>query len=122
MLPTFQPVWDVSNVNPELMPCFVRIVLNPRMSDPAVKRVVSNIIRSPEDKREYRGLDFTNGLKAILISDPTTDKSSAALDVHIGKGETRLLVSPLRLGCKICWALIKNTSSASFIRSCYNWL
>lgn len=55
------------------------------MSDPAVKRVVSDIIRSPEDKREYRGLEFTNGLKAILISDPTTDKSSAALDVHIGK-------------------------------------
>ncbi|XP_052006839.1 insulin-degrading enzyme isoform X2 [Xyrauchen texanus] len=54
------------------------------MSDPAVKRVVSTIIRSPEDKREYRGLEFTNGLKAILISDPTTDKSSAALDVHIG--------------------------------------
>ncbi|XP_026133795.1 insulin-degrading enzyme isoform X3 [Carassius auratus] len=54
------------------------------MSDPAVKRVVSDIIRSPEDKREYRGLEFTNGLKAILISDPTTDKSSAALDVHIG--------------------------------------
>lgn len=55
------------------------------MSDPAVKRVVSDIIRSPEDKREYRGLEFTNGLKAVLISDPTTDKSSAALDVHIGK-------------------------------------
>ncbi|XP_047668117.1 insulin-degrading enzyme isoform X1 [Tachysurus fulvidraco] len=54
------------------------------MSDPAVTRVVSDIIRSPEDKREYRGLEFNNGLKAILISDPTTDKSSAALDVHIG--------------------------------------
>ncbi|TRY55890.1 hypothetical protein DNTS_029134 [Danionella cerebrum] len=54
------------------------------MSDPAVRRVVSDIIRSPEDKREYRGLEFTNGLKAILISDPTTDKSSAALDVQIG--------------------------------------
>uniref|UniRef100_A0A673G6B4 Insulin-degrading enzyme n=1 Tax=Sinocyclocheilus rhinocerous TaxID=307959 RepID=A0A673G6B4_9TELE len=47
-------------------------------------RVVSDIIRSPEDKREYRGLEFSNGLKAILTSDPTTDKSSAALDVHIG--------------------------------------
>lgn len=54
------------------------------MSDPAVKRVVSDIIKSPEDKRVYRGLEFTNGLKAVLISDPTTDKSSAALDVHIG--------------------------------------
>lgn len=54
------------------------------MTDPAVQRVVSEIIRSPEDKRVYRGLEFTNGLKAILISDPTTDKSSAALDVQIG--------------------------------------
>ncbi|XP_033468874.2 insulin-degrading enzyme isoform X2 [Epinephelus lanceolatus] len=55
-----------------------------RMTDPAVNRVVSDIIRSPEDKRVYRGLEFTNGLKAMLISDPTTDKSSAALDVQIG--------------------------------------
>ncbi|XP_006630449.2 insulin-degrading enzyme isoform X1 [Lepisosteus oculatus] len=55
-----------------------------RMSDQAVKRIVSEIIRSPEDKRVYRGLEFTNGLRAMLISDPTTDKSSAALDVHIG--------------------------------------
>ncbi|XP_047206876.1 insulin-degrading enzyme isoform X1 [Girardinichthys multiradiatus] len=55
-----------------------------RMTEPAVSRVVTAIIRSPEDKRDYRGLEFTNGLKAMLISDPTTDKSSAALDVHIG--------------------------------------
>lgn len=55
------------------------------MTDTAVRRVVSDIIRSPEDKRVYRGLEFNNGLKAMLISDPTTDKSSAALDVHIGK-------------------------------------
>uniref|UniRef100_A0AAQ4Q1M2 Insulin-degrading enzyme n=2 Tax=Gasterosteus aculeatus aculeatus TaxID=481459 RepID=A0AAQ4Q1M2_GASAC len=54
------------------------------MNAPAVNRVVGDIIRSPEDKRDYRGLEFTNGLKAMLISDPTTDKSSAALDVHIG--------------------------------------
>lgn len=63
---------------------FVYPDVSVRMSDPAVKRVVSDIIRSPEDKREYRGLEFTNGLKAVLISDPTTDKASAALDVHIG--------------------------------------
>ncbi|KAM9366027.1 insulin-degrading enzyme isoform 2-T2 [Pholidichthys leucotaenia] len=55
-----------------------------RMTAPAVKRVVDDIIRSPEDKRVYRGLEFTNGMKAVLISDPTTDKSSASLDVHIG--------------------------------------
>lgn len=50
--------------------------------------VVDDIIRSPEDKRVYRGLEFSNGLKVMLISDPTTDKSSAALDVHIGEHPT----------------------------------
>ena len=43
------------------------------------------IIKSPEDKREYRGLLLKNGMKVLLISDPTTDKSSAAMDVNIGK-------------------------------------
>ncbi|RXM36269.1 Insulin-degrading enzyme [Acipenser ruthenus] len=61
-----------------------QITTSYRMSDPSVKRIVSDIIRSPEDKRLYRGLEFANGIQAILISDPTTDKSSAALDVHIG--------------------------------------
>ncbi|XP_019795129.1 insulin-degrading enzyme isoform X7 [Tursiops truncatus] len=55
-----------------------------KMNNPAVKRVGNHIIKSPEDKREYRGLELANGIKVLLISDPTTDKSSAALDVHIG--------------------------------------
>lgn len=55
-----------------------------KMNNPAIKRVGTHIIKSPEDKREYRGLELANGIKVLLISDPTTDKSSAALDVHIG--------------------------------------
>ncbi|XP_013911111.1 PREDICTED: insulin-degrading enzyme-like [Thamnophis sirtalis] len=54
------------------------------MNDLAIKRITNEIIKSPEDKREYRGLELANGIKAVLISDPTTDKSSATLDVHIG--------------------------------------
>uniref|UniRef100_A0A8C5MX61 Insulin-degrading enzyme n=1 Tax=Leptobrachium leishanense TaxID=445787 RepID=A0A8C5MX61_9ANUR len=54
------------------------------MNSQAMKRVINDILKSPEDKREYRGLELANGIKAILVSDPTTDKSSAALDVHIG--------------------------------------
>jgi len=50
----------------------------------AVKRSYDDIAKSEEDKRCYRGLELDNGLKVLLISDPTTDKSSAALDVHIG--------------------------------------
>ncbi|KAB0398310.1 hypothetical protein E2I00_001538 [Balaenoptera physalus] len=55
-----------------------------KMNNPAIKRIGNHIIKSPEDKREYRGLELANGIKVLLISDPTTDKSSAALDVHIG--------------------------------------
>ena len=42
------------------------------------------VVKSPEDDRQYRGLVLSNGLKAVLVSDPATDKSAAALDVHVG--------------------------------------
>lgn len=87
---------------------FCRLVssLPLRMTDLAVKRVVSDIIRSPEDKRVYRGLEFTNGLKAVLISDPTTDKSSAALDVQIGNTLLFFLISWLSFYPCICVLLL----------------
>ncbi|KAF5280052.1 hypothetical protein FQA39_LY18167 [Lamprigera yunnana] len=43
-----------------------------------------NIIKSAEDKRLYRGLELVNRMKVLLVSDPTTDKSAAALDVNVG--------------------------------------
>ena len=57
------------------------------MTQPGIKCVVDHdaIIKSAEDKRQYRGLELNNGLKVLLISDPTTDESSAALDVHVGE-------------------------------------
>ncbi|KAK3095847.1 hypothetical protein FSP39_019946 [Pinctada imbricata] len=43
-----------------------------------------DVTKSAEDQREYRGLEMKNGMKVLLISDPKTDKSSAAMDVNIG--------------------------------------
>ncbi|XP_054708191.1 insulin-degrading enzyme-like [Uloborus diversus] len=43
-----------------------------------------NIIKSEEDNRHYCGLELINGMKVLLISDPSTDKSAAALNVQIG--------------------------------------
>ncbi|XP_065087542.1 insulin-degrading enzyme [Ochlerotatus camptorhynchus] len=43
-----------------------------------------NITKSQQDSRSYRGLQLENGLKVLLISDPTTDKSAAALSVEVG--------------------------------------
>ncbi|XP_014680687.1 PREDICTED: insulin-degrading enzyme-like [Priapulus caudatus] len=45
---------------------------------------VNDVIKGAEDKRVYRGLELNNGLKVLLVSDEKTDKSAAAIDVHIG--------------------------------------
>lgn len=44
----------------------------------------ANILKSEQDTREYRGLVLDNGLKCVLISDPDTDKSAAAMSVEVG--------------------------------------
>ena len=44
------------------------------------------IIKSPLDSRDYRALVLDNGLKVLLVSDPSTDKSAASLNVHVGSG------------------------------------
>jgi len=49
-----------------------------------VKKVFNDIPKSPRDDRLYRGLELNNNMKVLVISDPLTDKSAAALDVHIG--------------------------------------
>ncbi|VDM60440.1 unnamed protein product [Angiostrongylus costaricensis] len=49
-----------------------------------VLRRHNDIVKSPEDQREFRGLELTNGLKVFLVSDRTTDKSAAAIDVNAG--------------------------------------
>lgn len=54
------------------------------MINESIKRF-ENIEKSKFDDRFYRGLELANGLKALLISDPTTDKSAASLTVGAGK-------------------------------------
>lgn len=49
-------------------------------------KVTKKIIKSPADLRQYRALKLANGLQVMLISDPTADRSAAALDVHVGSG------------------------------------
>ena len=49
-----------------------------------IKNVETDIIVSANDKRNYRVLELTNEMRVLLISDPETDKSSAAMDVHVG--------------------------------------
>lgn len=43
--------------------------------------------KRPQDKREQRSIKLSNGLDVLLVSDPTFNKSAAALDVHVGSLE-----------------------------------
>ncbi|NLS12159.1 peptidase M16 [Vibrio sp. SM6] len=42
------------------------------------------IATSPNDERAYRTLTLDNGIDVLLVSDPDSDKSSAALNVGVG--------------------------------------
>ena len=48
-------------------------------SDTNILTRVDDIKKPPEDKRNYRGVTLRNGLKVLLVSDQTTDKSAACL-------------------------------------------
>ena len=43
-----------------------------------------NILKPDQDDRKYAHLTLENQLQVLIISDPSTDKASAALDVHVG--------------------------------------
>ncbi|CAG8728396.1 1021_t:CDS:2, partial [Acaulospora morrowiae] len=40
--------------------------------------------KSENDKRSYRLIRLANELEALLVHDSETDKSCAALDIHVG--------------------------------------
>ena len=43
-----------------------------------------SIVKSANDQRQYRRVILPNNLDVLLISDPTTDKAAAALDLYVG--------------------------------------
>ncbi len=43
-----------------------------------------DLIKSPNDEREYAYFTLKNSLDVLLISDPETDKAAAAMDVNVG--------------------------------------
>ena len=52
---------------------------------PIDTEIDSNIvIKSITDKREYKAITLNNGIRTLLISDPDSSLSAAALDVHVG--------------------------------------
>ena len=77
-------------------------------TDGLVEVLSSNIEKPELDDRSYRLIKLNeNKLEALLVHDPTTEKSSAAMDVHVGSlndpkdfpGLAHALEHCLFLGC-----------------------
>ncbi|MGA0806091.1 MAG: insulinase family protein, partial [Pseudohongiellaceae bacterium] len=43
-----------------------------------------SLASSPNDTRQYRALTLANGMRVLLVSDPTADKAAAAVDIDAG--------------------------------------
>jgi insulysin len=42
------------------------------------------LVKSPNDARDYRALTLPNGMKVLLVSDPTAEKAAASVDIDAG--------------------------------------
>jgi insulysin len=49
--------------------------------------LASDITVSPNDSRSYSLVTLENGLRALLVSDPETDKAAVSLDVNVGSSD-----------------------------------
>ncbi len=48
------------------------------------EEVNEEVIKGKNDKRIYKAFTLPNGIRTLLISDPSSVSSAAALDVHVG--------------------------------------
>jgi len=54
---------------------------------PALQVQAALPIQSPTDNRQYEVFTLPNRLKVVVVSDPTTDKGAASLNVQTGSGD-----------------------------------
>jgi hypothetical protein len=76
--------------------------------DASSLKMTVEIRRPLVDDRAYRHVLLPNKLSVLLIHDPTCDKASAALDVHVGTSS---------VSCGILTVARKSVGSAALARS-----
>ena len=42
------------------------------------------VVKRPTDERDYKAFQLKNGLRVLVISDPTSSRAAAAIDVNVG--------------------------------------
>ena len=48
------------------------------------EKQTNSVVKSANDQRDYHRITLSNNLDVLLISDPTTDKAAASLDIYLG--------------------------------------
>lgn len=78
--------FSVNNFDKQNILCKLSNNSNRKFSTTAINMIetFNNIVKSGKDQRLYRGLVLDNHMKCLLISDPSTDRSAASVDVHVG--------------------------------------
>ena len=67
--------------------CAAALLLSACLQQPPPAAPEVQPVQSPNDDRSYRLVTLDNGLRALLVSDTTTEKSAASLDVHVGSAQ-----------------------------------
>lgn len=55
-----------------------------RVAHDTIVSTQPTIIKRALDNRNYKALTLSNGMRVLLVSDPASIRSAAALDVHVG--------------------------------------
>lgn len=69
---------------------FIVVFLTACSVGPTLNSDSPDVIKSDNDTRDYRYLVLPNQLRVLLVSDPNTERSAAALDVNVGSGQDPL--------------------------------
>ena len=67
--------------------CAAALLLSACLQQPPPAAPAVQPVQSPNDDRSYRPVTLDNGLRVLLVSDTTTEKSAASLDVHVGSAQ-----------------------------------
>ncbi len=67
-----------------ILPVLLTACATPQQTEVAPAQAGVDLIKSPNDNRDYRYLELDNGLRVVLISDEKADKAAASLTVFRG--------------------------------------
>jgi Insulinase (Peptidase family M16) len=67
-----------------LLQSFAGSAIADSTSSPGARNAKIEVRKKPLDERLYRALELDNGMRVLLVSDPSSSRSAAALDVNVG--------------------------------------